>query len=165
MERAYMCRHLLILLSCSVTFFGLLALFKWTPCFCVREWPLRSSAWQWACYWSLLCSHCAKAIQMPMMSAGHACRVRMLVQCARTFVSLHVHVCTVECFSSRPRVTPCCDPSSLLQWGASHCCCWPETLCICVWVLVNIIGLNQGRTLLVWVVGRRWCTSPWPQLE
>lgn len=47
------------------------------------------------------------------------------------FMSLHVHVC-IECFPSRPRVTPCCDPASLPQWDASHCCCWLKTLCLCM---------------------------------
>lgn len=51
--------------------------------------------------------------------------------CLRGFMSLHVHVC-IECFPSRPRVTPCCDPASLPQWDASHCCCWLKTLCLCM---------------------------------
>lgn len=74
-------RHSLITLSCSlcISFFLLLSLSKRTPCLCVWDWPPRCSVWQRARYWSSLCSHCAKAIQMPVMPAGHARWVRMLV--------------------------------------------------------------------------------------
>ncbi len=74
-------RHSLISLCCllCISLLPLLSLSKWTPCLCVWDWPLRCSVWQRARYWSSLCSHCAKAIQMPVMPAGHARCVRMLV--------------------------------------------------------------------------------------
>lgn len=65
--------------SCLLCISLLSALYKPTPCFCEWDWPLRRPAWHGACHWSLLGFHCAKAIQMPVMPAGHARCVRMLV--------------------------------------------------------------------------------------
>lgn len=130
------CGHLLISLS---YLFGIsFSSSSLLLCLCVWDWPLRFSVWQRVCDWSSLCAHCAKAIQMPVMPAGHACCVCMSVQCLCGFMSLHVHVCVAElCFFSFPWGTPCCDPASVTQCDAS-CCCWPKTLHLCVCTLMDL---------------------------
>lgn len=85
-------------LAYSVHYSSSCSLFsKWTPCLSVWVWPLRCSVWKGACYWFSLCSHCARAIQMPVMPARHARCVRTSLQraCVRAVnvsARAHVHV-------------------------------------------------------------------------
>lgn len=74
--------HPSLLLTLYITLPLALFFSKWTPCLSVWVWPLRCSVWQGACYWFSLCSHCARAIQMPVMPARHARCVRTSLQCA-----------------------------------------------------------------------------------